>query len=165
MPDFKIKWVNHDVDPLEGGSIRTILTKVYSASNEDEALDLWEKEYPVSAEYGAEACFQTVDHPLLKKHFAINMPDGFTYAIPVELIARNHAAHFAKTQANNDEIQILTEVTIPEFSQSNHSIHEWAATRLTWEEVKEHSLIIKRHKLEKQMENAWLDLNTEIEII
>lgn len=165
MPDFKITWVNHDFEPFEDSSCRVLKSKIYKALNEDAAMDLWEAEYPDSAKYGAEKCSETVDHPLLRKSFLINMPDGFTYAVPVEHIALNHAAYISKSQGLDDITKILSEVTIPEFESSNFVIHEWAAKNLPWSEVKKLAVIVKRHRLDDQMEAAWLDINSDCEII
>ena len=71
------------------GGYRSI---VYEANNEDHAVELFEEDYP--GENGCHDCFKSVEHELFKKHLLIDMPDGLTYGIPIEIIARNRAENY-----------------------------------------------------------------------
>jgi hypothetical protein len=164
MPDFKVKWLDHDKDPFDDSPADTIKNKIYTAANADEAMNLWEKEYPESAKFGADDCIETINHPLLASLLTIDMPDGYTYGIPIEIIVRKHASLNVKSQDESEIVSAMREITIPKFSNGHKSIHEWARTNMTWNEVLENAVILKRNKVDFDMEGTWVNEEAKVGI-
>lgn len=130
------------------GGYRSI---VYEANNEDHAIDLFEEDYP--GENGCHDCFKSVEHELFKKHLLIDMPDGLTYGIPIEIIARNRAENY-KDEFNNDVTESLLQDTLPLFDDYSE-IRDWAANNMNWKDVKIHAITLKKKTLDDEFEDAW----------
>lgn len=71
----------------------------------------------------------------------IDMPDGSKWAVPVSIIARNRAAHYAH-EFDGDIERSLTEDTLPLFQSDNYEVHDWAANNMNWSEVSEQAIEI-----------------------
>jgi hypothetical protein len=129
------------------------LSTVYEANDEDHAIQLFEEDYP--DENGCDDCYELVEHELFNKHLLIEMPDGLTYGIPIEIIARNRAEHY-KDEFNGDVAESLREDTIPLFDDF-YEVHDWASNNMNWDEVKIHAITLKRKTLDDEFQDAWVN--------
>ena len=59
------------------------------------------------------------------------MQDGSVWAVPVDVIARNRAEHYAK-EFDGDVERSLAEDTIPLFDADNYEIEDWASNNMLW---------------------------------
>ncbi|MBU4609176.1 hypothetical protein IMZ29_00975 [Achromobacter sp. GG226] len=62
------------------------------------------------------------------------MPDGSTWGIPVEVIARHRASHYAH-EFDGDVEKSLAEDTGPLFASDEYEVHDWAANNMNWSDV------------------------------
>ena len=62
------------------------------------------------------------------------MPDGSKWGVPVEIIARHRAEHYAH-EFGGDVERSLAEDTEPLFAQSEFEITDWARNNLNWSDV------------------------------
>lgn len=129
------------------------LSTVYEANDEDHAIQLFEEDHP--SENGCHDCYELVEHELFNKHLLIEMPDGLTYGIPVEIIARNRAEHY-KDEFKGDIAKSLKEDTIPLFNDF-YEVHDWASNNMNWDEVKIHAITLKRKTLDDEFQEAWVN--------
>jgi hypothetical protein len=70
----------------------------------------------------------------MAKHLQVTMPDGSKWAVPVDVIAMNRAAYYAK----NDGLTIedsLNNDTNPLFASDDFEIEDWAANNMNWSDV------------------------------
>lgn len=65
------------------------------------------------------------------KMLTIEMPDGSKWGVPVEVIARSRAAHYAHLFGGDIELS-LAEDTIPLFDSDDFEIEDWAANMMNW---------------------------------
>jgi hypothetical protein len=70
--------------------------------------------------------------------YIVTMPDGSEWGVPIEVIARDRAAHYAH-EYDGDVERSLQEDTYPLFLSDHYEIHDWAANNMNWEDVEPHS--------------------------
>lgn len=127
---------------------------IIEAENEDLACDRWDKEYANEGTNGLDDCVEVIEHEILTKHLFVDMPDGLTYGIPVELIARHRAESYVD-EFDNDITKSLLEDTIPYFEERDYNIRDWASNNMNWSEVKAHAMVLTK-KIEPDLyDDAW----------
>ena len=127
---------------------------IINAENEDHACDIFEDEYP--DENGVHDCFEHVRHNLFEKHLFLEMPDGLTYGVPLEIIARNRAEHY-KDDFNGSVTKSLIEDTIPLFESDDYEIRDWASNNMNWSDVKIHTVVLKRKISDDEFQEVWMN--------
>lgn len=156
MKKFKIIWVERVTDG-EGDFLHLERnSQIIEAENMDAACDQWEKEHEHEDHNGMADCFELVEHDLFKKRLVVSMPDGFDYAVRVELIARDRAAVYAD-EFNDDIAESLREDTIPLFLEDEYAIHDWAANNMNWSEVKDKAIRLESRIDEDEFSDAWVN--------
>jgi len=68
------------------------------------------------------------------KMMTIDLPDGSKWGVPVDVIAKNRATHYAHEFDGNIE-RSLVEDTGPRFDSDNFEIEVWASNNMNWEDV------------------------------
>ena len=68
------------------------------------------------------------------KMLTTEMPDGSKWGVPVEVIARSRAAHYAH-EFYGDVERSMTEDTIPLFESDDYEVGAWAANNMNWSDV------------------------------
>ena len=69
----------------------------------------------------------------MKKYMTIKMPDGSTWAVPTEIVARNRAEAYAN-EFRGDVEQSLLKDTIPLFESDQYEIQDWAENNMYWDD-------------------------------
>lgn len=95
----------------------------------------------------------------MAKHLQITMPDGSKWAVPVEVIAMNRAAYYAKAEGTTIEDSLRND-TNPVFEADPFEIEDWAANNMNWEDV-EH-LAFCTAKGEIDYEEGWANGDKEV---
>lgn len=94
--------------------------------------------------------------PALKhKHMTMTLENGEVWGVPVAMIARNRAAHYAKEFDGNVE-RSLAEDTIPLFNSSDYDIHDWAVNNMNWSDFTGHQVKLKNGQ-GIDFEEAWMN--------
>lgn len=157
MKKFKLTWDERVTDHDDDFLYMEKKSQTIEAENEDAACDQWNKENEHN-EYqnGLSDCIEVVESELFKKHLLIDMPDGFVYAIPVEIIARNHAEYYANKEYNSDIAESLRNDTLPLFEDISE-IHDWASNNMNWSDVKKHAITLKKKISESEFQDAWVN--------
>lgn len=88
------------------------------------------------------------------KYLTVQLSDGSTWVVPVEMIARSRAAHYAD-EFDGDVERSLREDTIPLFEQSPYEIEDWAVNNMNWSDFNGHQIKISNAPL-PDFESAWL---------
>lgn len=94
------------------------------------------------------------------KMLAITMPDGSKWAVPVEMIARNRAAHYA-SEFDGDVERSLAEDTLPLFADDDYEIEDWAANNMNWSDFNGHQVKIKDAE-PPDFQEAWVNGEKEV---
>lgn len=94
------------------------------------------------------------------KVLAISLPDGSMVGIPVEVIARDRAAHYA-SEFDGDIERSLTEDTMPSFESDPYEVKDWAANNMNWSDVARHAIKIKGPD-EPDMQEVWINGPKEV---
>lgn len=163
MKKFKLLWderiCDEDGDTLYFEKNQQII----EAEDEDAACDIWNKENEHNdCQNGLDDCFEIVESPLFQKHIFINMPDGLTYAVPVELVARNRAEYYAHKEYGGDIAKSLTEDTLPLFIDDNREILDWAINNMNWSEVEQDAIVVERKTSKDESQEHWVNGEHEI---
>lgn len=83
------------------------------------------------------------------KMLTIKMPDGSKWGVPVEVIARNRAAHYAK-EFDGDIERSLVEDTMPLFDESSFEIKVWASNNMDWSDVEAQAQMLQAAETDYQ---------------
>lgn len=163
MKKFKLTWmervVDHEGDTLDHEEKNQII----EAENEDAACDQWEKENEHN-EYqnGLDDVVEIIETPLFDKKIFLDMPDGLTYAVPVEVIARDRAEHY-KNEFNDDLGESLREDTIPLFLDDDYEITDWARNNMNWSDVKDKAITLKKKIDSDAYQEVWVNGEMKIQ--
>lgn len=157
MKKFKMTWMERVVDH-EGDTLHhEKKSQIIEAENEDAACDQWEKENEHN-EYqnGLDDVVEIIETTLFDKKIFLDMPDGLTYAVPVEVIARDRAEHY-KNEFNDDLGESLREDTIPLFLDDDYEITDWARNNMNWSDVKDKAITLKKKIDSDEYQEVWVN--------
>lgn len=68
------------------------------------------------------------------KVMIVEMPDGSEWQVPVDVIARNRAEHYAN-EFDGDVERSLAEDTMPLFASDDYEVKDWAENNMNWADV------------------------------
>ena len=132
---------------------RQIMIQLVKANDYDDA------EKQVIDMYGddilVDEIFDVFDTPLATKYIHIDMPDGFTYAIPVMVIAENKGYCIAKNY-DDDFYAAMTEEVLPKFESLEYEIIDWAKNNMNWSDVEKHAIRLEK-KREIDYHDVWVN--------
>lgn len=163
MKKFKLTWDERVCDEegdflyMEGKS------QIIEAENEDAACDQWEKENEHN-EYqnGLDDVVEVIETSLFDKYIHLDMPDGLTYAVPVEVVARDRAEHY-KAEFNDDLGESLREDTIPLFLDHEYEIKDWARNNMNWCDVKDKAAKLLKKIDSDEYQEVWVNGEMKIQ--
>lgn len=95
------------------------------------------------------------------KMLTITTPAGDVLGIPVDVIARNRAAHYAPLEFDGDIERSLKEDTLPLFESDDFEIADWASNNMNWSDVAPYSRKL-RSAPPANMQEAWISGPKEI---
>jgi hypothetical protein len=88
------------------------------------------------------------------KLLTVTMPDGSEWGVPVDMIARNRAAHYAH-EFDGDIERSLEEDTLPLFADSEYEIKDWAVNNMNWSDFDGHQVKVSDAPV-PDFQEAWL---------
>lgn len=131
-----------------------IVSQIVKAIDEDEAVqqvfDMYDDD-----DIQIDEIFDVFDTPLAKKHIHIDMPDGFTYAIPVMVIAEHKASKVTKYNGDLNFYQAMTTEVLPEFESDEYAIKDWAKNNMNWADVKKYAVRLEKKQIDYQ--DVWVN--------
>lgn len=86
----------------------------------------------------------------------ITMPDGSRWRVPVDIIARNRAEHYAH-EFGGDVDRTLQEDTIPLFESDDYEIKDWAANNMNWSDVQALATCVAEAPTQKNYQEGWVN--------
>ena len=90
----------------------------------------------------------------MHKYMTVEMPDGSKWGVPVEMIARNRAEHYA-SEFGGDVERSLADDTIPMFEADDYEIQDWAVNNMNWEDFDGHQVKLAEAP-EPDFQDAWM---------
>lgn len=133
---------------------RQIMSQIVKAIDEDEAVqqvfDMYDDDIQI------DEIFDVFDTPLATKYIHIDMPDNFTYAIPVMVIAEHKAFKVTKYNGDLNFYQAMTTEVLPEFESDEYAIKDWAQNDMNWADVKKYAVRLEK-KQEIDYQDAWVN--------
>ena len=95
--------------------------------------------------------------------YIIDAPDGSRWSVPVMVIARDRAKHYAH-EFDGDETRSLNEDTMPLFESDSFEVADWAANNMNWSDVKAEARIYAPAKpiTDEDMQEAWTNGSKEV---
>lgn len=73
---------------------------------------------------------------------SVEMDDGSVWEVPVMVVARNRAKHYAD-EFDGDIGKSLEEDTIPFFASDSYEIIDWAENNMNWEDVEQFATMVQ----------------------
>lgn len=90
----------------------------------------------------------------MHKWLTVEQKDGSVWGVPVELVARSRADHYA-SEFGGDVERSLREDTLPLFEADEYEIQDWAVNNMNWKDFDGHQV-----KLEdappNDFQDAWM---------
>ena len=90
----------------------------------------------------------------MHKYLTVTMPDGSVWGVPVEMIARDRAKHYA-SEFGGDVERSLAEDTLPMFEDDEYEIEDWAVNNMNWSDFDGHQVKIADPP-EPDFQEAWM---------
>lgn len=97
------------------------------------------------------------------KCLTVIQDDGTKWAVPVDMIARNRAEHYAH-EFDGDVERSLVEDTLPLFEQDEYEITDWASNNMNWSDFDGHQFKVEDAP-PPNFQHAWMDGVKEVEDI
>lgn len=72
----------------------------------------------------------------------VRMPDGSVWAVPVAVVARNRAEHYAH-EFGGDVERSLVEDTVPLFGDDSSAVTDWAQNNMNWSDVEKDAHLVE----------------------
>ena len=72
-----------------------------------------------------------------RKMLSVEMPDGSEWGVPVEMIARHRAMHYAHEFGGDVEHSLAFD-TLPLFESDDYLIKDWAENNMNWDDFEGH---------------------------
>lgn len=91
----------------------------------------------------------------MHKLMTVEMPDGSKWGVPVELIARNRATHYA-SEFCGDVDRSLSEDTLPLFETDDYAIEDWAKNQMNWIDFDGHQVKVAEAPT-PDFQEAWMN--------
>lgn len=88
------------------------------------------------------------------KYMTVKMRDGSVWGVPVEMIARNRAEHYA-SEFGGDVERSLAEDTIPLFEADVYEIQDWASNQMDWSDFDGHQVRLMSPP-DPDFQDAWM---------
>lgn len=88
--------------------------------------------------------------------YEVEMPDGSRWRIPVEVIARNRATHYAH-EFDGDVERSLNEDTGPLFESDDYEIEDWAANNMNWADVQAAAVRVADPRTQENYQEGWVN--------
>lgn len=145
MKKFKVIYDYHD------GFSKNRNFEIVEANNEDEAEEIVKNMFNFDIEI--DDIVYVFDTPLNDKLILIDMPDGFTYGVPVMLIAENRA--WCYRNEFNDFYESMVNDTLPLF-ECEKEIIDWAKSNMNFADVKYKAHVLKK-KEDFDYEDVWVN--------
>jgi hypothetical protein len=90
------------------------------------------------------------------KMFTVEMPNGDIWGVPVDMIARNRAKHYAH-EFDGDVERSLVEDTLPLFDEEEYEIEDWAVNNMNWSDFDGHQVKLRCGDETDDFQEAWLN--------
>lgn len=98
-----------------------------------------------------------------RRYLSVTQSDGSKWGVPVDLIARNRAAHYAH-EFDGDVEKSLAEDTGPLFEHDSYSVEDWAANNMNWSDFDGHQVkLADAPPLDFQ--EAWINGEKEVHLV
>ncbi|HLP99171.1 MAG TPA: hypothetical protein VK149_12085 [Sideroxyarcus sp.] len=94
------------------------------------------------------------------KYLSMTMPDGSKWGVPVDMIARNRAKHYAH-EFEGDVERSLAEDTLPLFEADDYEIEDWAVNNMNWSDFCGNQKKLADAS-EPDWQDAWLSAEKEV---
>lgn len=95
------------------------------------------------------------------KMLVMTLPDGSRWGVPVDMIARNRATHYAK-EFGGDVERSLGEDTLPLFAESKYEITDWAVNQMNWCDFDPYQVKVKDAP-PPDFQEAWMTCDKHVE--
>ena len=100
---------------------------------------------------------------VMARHLRVTMPDGSMWDVPVDIIARNRAQHYAD-EYGGDVQRSLDEDTILLFEGDDLEIMDWAVNEMNWSDVaaKAKRISYRPEPTADDFQEGWIEGDKEI---
>jgi hypothetical protein len=101
---------------------------------------------------------------ILSKTLTVKMPDGSTWGVPVEVIARHRSEHYAH-EFDGDIEKCLQQDTVPLFEVDDFEVEDWAANNMNWVDVAAHAFLVDSPDEPVDYQEGWMSGEKQVSLI
>jgi len=95
------------------------------------------------------------------KLLVMTLPDGSKWGVPVDMIARNRANHYA-SEFGGDVERSLAEDTRPLFEADSYCIEDWAVNNMNWSDFNGFQVLVASANIGLDLQSCWLSEPKEV---
>lgn len=101
----------------------------------------------------------------MNRIMTVQMRDGSIWAVPVSVIARDRAKHYA-SEFDGDIERSLAEDTLPLFKDSDYEVTDWAVNNMNWPDVAHAAYLLRPPAplTDRDKQHAWNSGDKGIEV-
>lgn len=76
---------------------------------------------------------------MMKRYYAVTMPNGDIYGIPAHVIADNYANYYA---TKGEDYQENYDAMLHWFDTNDYEFADWAKNNMDWDDVRKHAILL-----------------------
>ncbi|MED1851861.1 hypothetical protein P4V33_09380 [Brevibacillus borstelensis] len=97
----------------------------------------------------------------MEKFLRVEMSDGSTYDVPLEVIARSRANYFSKQEADQESMNAVYHAEL-EYTMNDHEeAIDWATNNMNWDDVRNYAVKLEEPKV-IDLQNGWVNGQKQI---
>ncbi|WP_422928638.1 hypothetical protein [Singulisphaera sp. PoT] len=97
----------------------------------------------------------------MAKYLRVTFSDNTVWDVPIEVIARSRAEHYAD-EFGNDVERSYREDSLPLLEASDSEVYEWAINNMNWSDMKAAAIQQPSKPLVVDYEEEWTSCDTKV---
>ncbi|WP_422923068.1 hypothetical protein [Singulisphaera sp. PoT] len=97
----------------------------------------------------------------MAKYLRVTFSDNTVWDVPIEVIARSRAEHYAD-EFGNDVERSYREDSLPLLEASDSEVYEWASNNMNWSDMKAAAIQQPSLPVAVDYEEEWANCDTEV---
>lgn len=99
---------------------------------------------------------------MMKRYYAVTMPNGDIYDIPAHVIADNYANYYA---TKGEDYQENYDAMLYWFDTNDYEFADWAKNNMDWDDVKEHAILLESQTKSCDFQDGWVNGDYEYKFV
>ena len=99
---------------------------------------------------------------MMKRYYAVTMPNGDIYGIPAHVIADNYANYYA---TKGEDYLENYDAMVYWFDTNDYEFADWAKSNMDWDDVQEHAVLLESQTKSCDFQDGWVNGDYEYRFV